>query len=61
MKFAGKTTSAAEVTSHVYGVAMPTVDAIKGVLNKVGGGPEGEKTIFWTSLREEPVLYVNGT
>ena len=46
--------------SFIYGIAMPTKDAIKRVLNKIGGGPPGNRSILWTSLREEPVIYVNG-
>lgn len=47
-------------TGFVYGVAMPTKEAIKVILKKVKAGPEGIKTLLWTSLREEPVLYLNG-
>jgi hypothetical protein len=39
---------------------MPTKDAIRKVLMKVGGGPQGSRKLIWTSLREEPVIYVNG-
>jgi hypothetical protein len=38
---------------------MPTKDAIRRVLQKVGASP-GNRRILWTSLREEPVIYVNG-
>ncbi|KAI9192964.1 inositol hexakisphosphate-domain-containing protein [Polychytrium aggregatum] len=44
----------------VYGIGMPTKDAIRSVLAKVGAGPDGERRLLWTSLREEPVIYVNG-
>ena len=44
---------------EVYGVAMPTKDAIKSVLKRVDAGPGGKRKLVWTSLREEPVLYVN--
>ncbi|KAI8809960.1 inositol hexakisphosphate-domain-containing protein [Cladochytrium replicatum] len=46
--------------SSVFGVAMPTKDGIRRVLQKVGAGPDGSRTLLWTSLREEPVIYVNG-
>jgi hypothetical protein len=44
----------------IYGVAQPTIDGIKRVLEQVGAGPGGAKTAYWTNLREEPVIYVNG-
>lgn len=44
--------------SFVYGTAMPTKDAIRRVMTRVGG--QGTRRILWTSLREEPVIYVNG-
>jgi len=47
-------------TNYVYGVAMPTKDAIRRLCNRVDAGIGGNKTILWTSLREEPVVYVNG-
>lgn len=47
-------------SSFVYGVAMPTRDAIKIVLRHVGAARDCSKKLLWISLREEPVLYVNG-
>ena len=44
----------------IYGVAMPTREAIRLVLKRTRSGPNDSKTLIWTSLREEPVLYVNG-
>ncbi|TPX31687.1 hypothetical protein SmJEL517_g05062 [Synchytrium microbalum] len=44
----------------VYGVAMPTKDAIRRVLSRIDAGPGGSRYLLWTCLREEPVLYVNG-
>lgn len=46
--------------ASVYGIAMPTIDAIRNVCTLVGSGKNGNSTLLWTSLREEPVLYVNG-
>ena len=43
--------------AYLYGIAMPTKDAILRVLQKVGGK---DRRVLWTSLREEPVIYVNG-
>lgn len=46
---------------NIHGVAQPTVDGIKGVLDQVGKGPgQGGPPAVWTNLREEPVVYVNG-
>ncbi|KAJ3027080.1 hypothetical protein HK097_006242, partial [Rhizophlyctis rosea] len=46
--------------SAVFGIGMPTKEAIRRVLTKVGAGKSGGRQLVWTSLREEPVLYVNG-
>jgi hypothetical protein len=43
---------------NIFGVAMPVKDAIGQVLRKID--PTGKRKILWTSLREEPVIYVNG-
>lgn len=46
---------------NIYGVAQPTIEGIKGVLDKVGKGPGSSgPPAVWTNLREEPVVYVNG-
>ena len=45
----------------IHGVAQPTLEGIRGVLDQAGAGPGGNgKTAVWTNLREEPVIYVNG-
>ncbi|XP_004345330.1 hypothetical protein CAOG_06581 [Capsaspora owczarzaki ATCC 30864] len=44
----------------VFACAVPTVPAIKLVVSRTGAGPGGARTLLWTSLREEPVVYVNG-
>ncbi|KAJ3086244.1 hypothetical protein HK102_013370 [Quaeritorhiza haematococci] len=49
-----------QTTSSVYGIAMPTKDAIRKVCSKIGVGPGSQKRLVWTSLREEPVIYVSG-
>ena len=41
----------------VYGVAVPTVDGAKRVLDAVGGK---QRPVIWHSMREEPLVYVNG-
>lgn len=43
----------------ICGCAMPNKDAIKSVLKAMNAGPGGKRTVLWTCLREEPVLYVN--
>lgn len=43
----------------VCGCAMPTKDAVIQVLKKMDAGPGGRRKVFWTCLREEPVIYVN--
>ncbi|EPQ54220.1 hypothetical protein GLOTRDRAFT_116807 [Gloeophyllum trabeum ATCC 11539] len=44
----------------VCGSGMPTVQGLRRALARVNAGPEGSNTVYWTSLREEPVLYVAG-
>lgn len=43
----------------ISGCAMPNKDAIKTILKAMNAGPGGRRWVFWTCLREEPVLYVN--
>ncbi len=51
-----------EVGDKIFGVAQPTREGIKNVLNQAGCGPGSQgKPAIWTNLREEPVVYVNGT
>ncbi|CAE7136772.1 unnamed protein product [Rhizoctonia solani] len=42
----------------VCGSGMPTVDGLRRALARVDAAPGGKNVVFWTSLREEPVLYV---
>ncbi|KIY43759.1 hypothetical protein FISHEDRAFT_51969 [Fistulina hepatica ATCC 64428] len=44
----------------VCGSGMPSVDGLRRVLQRVNAGPNGSNSVVWTSLREEPVLYVAG-
>ncbi|MBI3928792.1 MAG: hypothetical protein HY319_24845 [Armatimonadetes bacterium] len=44
----------------IHGVAQPTVEGIRNVLEEAGAAPGGPKEAVWTNLREEPVVYVNG-
>ncbi|RXW17535.1 hypothetical protein EST38_g8313, partial [Candolleomyces aberdarensis] len=44
----------------VCGSGMPPVEGLKRALERVDAGPNGKNTVYWTSLREEPVIYVAG-
>ncbi|KAF9048553.1 inositol hexakisphosphate-domain-containing protein [Panaeolus papilionaceus] len=44
----------------VCGSGMPTVEGLKRALERVDAGPGGRNKVYWTSLREEPVIYVAG-
>ncbi|GAA6009259.1 hypothetical protein JCM11491_004248 [Sporobolomyces phaffii] len=54
-----ETKSAATATAEngplVYGTGMPTADGLRRALERMGAK---EMSITWTSLREEPVLYI---
>ncbi|CAM8934542.1 unnamed protein product [Rhodiola kirilowii] len=46
---------------HVHGVAIPTTEGIRNVLNYIGDQADGKHTkVLWINLREEPVIYING-
>ncbi|KAJ6803183.1 paladin [Iris pallida] len=46
---------------RVHGVAIPTIDGIRNVLNHIGAHTTGlHKRVLWHNLREEPVVYING-
>jgi protein-tyrosine phosphatase len=42
------------------GSGMPTVQGLRRALSRVDAGPDGSNRVVWTSLREEPVIYVAG-
>ncbi|XP_024527697.1 paladin isoform X2 [Selaginella moellendorffii] len=45
----------------VFGVAIPTIDGIRKVLDLIGANRNGgHKRVLWHNLREEPVIYING-
>ncbi|WOL11986.1 paladin [Canna indica] len=45
---------------RVHGVAIPTIDGIRNVLDHIGARQETEqKRVLWHNLREEPVVYIN--
>lgn len=43
--------------TDVYGVAQPTIEGLRGVLERTGAK---DKPVVWTNMREEPVVYING-
>lgn len=43
----------------VYGVANPTIEGIRAVLQRVGEGSCG-RPVLWHNMREEPVVYIKG-
>ncbi|XP_031379971.1 paladin isoform X1 [Punica granatum] len=46
---------------RVHGVAIPTLDGIRNVLKHIGAQEDGMRAkVLWISLREEPVVYING-
>ncbi|GAA5856222.1 hypothetical protein JCM8547_000828 [Rhodosporidiobolus lusitaniae] len=51
------TQSPSEIGPLVYGSGMPTVDGLRRLFEKIGAK---ETRVLWSSLREEPVLYVSG-
>ncbi|KAL4066939.1 inositol hexakisphosphate-domain-containing protein [Scleroderma yunnanense] len=44
----------------VCGSGMPTVQGLRRALVRVDAGQQGSNMVFWTSLREEPVIYIAG-
>ncbi|OXH32476.1 hypothetical protein J008_03246 [Cryptococcus neoformans] len=44
---------------YVYGTGMPSCEGLRNALKKMDAGPDGSRRVVWTSLREEPVLYIN--
>ncbi|KAK1558965.1 hypothetical protein Q3G72_008813 [Acer saccharum] len=46
---------------RVHGVAIPTIEGIRNVLKHIGAQKDGKGVrLLWISLREEPVVYING-
>ncbi|KAN0134590.1 Inositol hexakisphosphate domain containing protein [Lactarius tabidus] len=54
------TPSSGENGKNVCGSGMPTVQGLRRALSRVNAGPDGNNRVVWTSLREEPVIYVAG-
>lgn len=45
----------------VYGVAIPTVLGLRNVLSQLGITAKNGRRLVWINLREEPLIYVNGS
>ncbi|KAJ7471451.1 inositol hexakisphosphate-domain-containing protein [Mycena galericulata] len=45
----------------VCGSGMPTLEGLRRTLFRVDAGPLGKNKVYWTSLREEPVIYIAGS
>lgn len=44
----------------ICGLAMPTISAIERVLKRISCVPGENRKCLWISMREEPVIFVNG-
>ena len=44
----------------IYALGQPTVDAIDEVVSRVKQAHPMTTRILWVTLREEPIVYVNG-
>ncbi|KAL6297864.1 inositol hexakisphosphate-domain-containing protein [Sparassis latifolia] len=44
----------------VCGSGMPTVQGLRRALARVDCSPDSHNMVYWTSLREEPVIYIAG-
>ncbi|KAF8322469.1 hypothetical protein DL93DRAFT_2123864 [Clavulina sp. PMI_390] len=49
-----------EFDHGVCGSGMPTVEGMRNALDRLDASRNGHNSVFWTSLREEPVIYVAG-
>ncbi|KAF9510295.1 hypothetical protein BS47DRAFT_1373349 [Hydnum rufescens UP504] len=44
----------------VCGSGMPTIEGMRHTLARVDASGDGSSRVYWTSLREEPVVYIAG-
>lgn len=44
----------------IFGTGMPSADGLRRALDKMGAGKGGDSWVFWTLMREEPVIFVRG-
>lgn len=47
--------------TDLYGVGQPSEVAVRELLHMLHNSPEGYSCVFWINLREEPLVYVEGT
>lgn len=46
--------------SNIYALGQPTVEAVEDVVSRIKRAHPDAPKIVWITLREEPVVYVNG-
>jgi hypothetical protein len=44
----------------IYGTGMPTVEGLRTALEKMGATKDANTWVYWTLMREEPVIFVRG-
>lgn len=44
----------------IFGTGMPSADGLRRALEKMGASKDGETWVYWTLMREEPVIFVRG-
>jgi hypothetical protein len=44
----------------VFGVAIPTLQGLRGMLDVMSASVPAGIRIYWSNMREEPLIYVNG-
>jgi hypothetical protein len=46
--------------TKIYALGQPTLEAIEEVLDRIKTAHPSAERIVWITLREEPIVYVNG-
>jgi hypothetical protein len=46
--------------ANIYALGQPTLEAISGVIRRVKNAHPQTHQIIWVTLREEPIIYING-
>jgi len=46
--------------TNIYALGQPTIEAIDEVLERIRDAHPGASKIIWITLREEPIVYING-
>jgi hypothetical protein len=49
-----------KVRKSIYGTGMPAFDGLARALDRMGAGKVGKSWVYWTLMREEPVIFVRG-